>query len=135
MARSSRRFTPVPAGWIRHGPREVQPRHCHAEPFAALILTCGYVEAGDRGRHTVEPGDVLFHGAFEAHLNLVGRAGAEVLILPSCTGWPDFASGRVDAPDLLVALARTSPHHAAAALIQMVRETAPAFFDWPDASP
>jgi AraC-like DNA-binding protein len=117
---------------MRHGAREVRPRHCHAAPFAALVLTGGYVEAGDRGRHAVQPGDVLFHDAFEAHMNLVGRAGAEVLILPPCAGWPGFAAGRVADPDLVVTLARTRAGDAATALVETVRETAAAVLDWPD---
>ena len=34
-------------------------RHMHTKPYVTLILSGRYIEAGDHGRFTVEPGDIL----------------------------------------------------------------------------
>ena len=44
---------------MQHSPCEQLPRHPHDEAFAAVLLSGGYVEAGDTGRHRLEPGDVV----------------------------------------------------------------------------
>ena len=38
-------------------------------------------ECGNRGRFNVRPGDVLLHGAFDAHLDHIFVVGTEVLDL------------------------------------------------------
>ena len=43
------------------------PRHRHAEPYMAIVIEGGYLEAGDIGRIEARSGDVLLHGSFEAH--------------------------------------------------------------------
>src|SRR5437764_10625734 len=58
------------------------PRHRHAAPYAALVLSGGYVEAGDAGRRRMNAGDVAFHRAFEAHANVVAEGGARRLSVP-----------------------------------------------------
>lgn len=47
-------------------------RHRHACAYVALVLSGGYVEAGDAGRWRVRPGDAIVHAPFEAHLDHVG---------------------------------------------------------------
>jgi hypothetical protein len=37
------------------------PRHRHLQRYAAIVLSGGYVEAGDAGRMRVRAGDVLVH--------------------------------------------------------------------------
>src|SRR5215469_5434913 len=56
-------------------------RHVHSVPYAALVLSGGYEEAGDNGRFKVNAGDVVFHHQFEAHLNRFSKEGAIVLNL------------------------------------------------------
>jgi AraC-like DNA-binding protein len=41
--------------------------HRHLEPYATLVLTGGYQEAGESGRWKVEAGMVVVHAAGEAH--------------------------------------------------------------------
>jgi hypothetical protein len=49
--------------------RTVLPRHRHESGYLALVLSGGYEEAGDRGRFHVHAGNVVLHGAFEAHMD------------------------------------------------------------------
>jgi AraC-like DNA-binding protein len=127
-------FAPAPFGRLRHPRGERLIRHCHAHPFAAVVLSGHYEEAGDQGRHTVTAGDVLIHTAFEAHLNQFGGTGAEVLLLPLAT--PPLSSqavyGRHADPDSLARLAERDPAEAAALLTEGFRATAPSKEDWPD---
>jgi quercetin dioxygenase-like cupin family protein len=44
-------------------PRSIIPRHYHWLPYAAVVLSGGYEEAGDGGRRHVRPGDVLIQPA------------------------------------------------------------------------
>ena len=46
-------------------------RHVHKRAYAALVLSGGYEEAGDSGRHRVQAGNVVLHEAFEAHLDRI----------------------------------------------------------------
>src|SRR6185437_13200412 len=61
------------------------PRHRHAAAYAAIVLAGGYEESGNRGRFRVGPGDVLFHGAFDCHLDRFGAVGARIfnLVMPN----------------------------------------------------
>jgi len=108
------------------------PRHRHAEPYAALVLSGGYVEAGDAGRRRLAAGDVVFHHAFEAHANVVAGAGARVLNLPLKSIRGAAAFGRVSDAD---AIARVAEHDAAAAGEMLLARAACAeceVLDWPD---
>lgn len=107
-------------------------RHRHVPPYVAVVLSGGYVEAGNTGRRRVEAGDVLVHDAFEAHLNGVCGRGAEVLNLvpPRSAGLP--AAGRVRDPDRLARLAEHDMHAAAEALGEMIEAGPPPLADWPD---
>jgi AraC-like DNA-binding protein len=124
---------PAPAGRTRHAPWEDLARHRHDHGFAALVLSGGYVEAGDTGRHRVEAGDVVVHRAFESHLDRFDARGAEVLVLPLPRGWDGPACGRVAEPDAVVRAAERDPLDAARLLLDGLREAPPAAMDWPDA--
>jgi AraC-like DNA-binding protein len=108
------------------------PRHCHREAFSALVLQGGYTEAGDRGRLQVGPGDVVFHGPYESHLDLFAPAGAQVLVLP-CESWrgqPDC--GRAADPDFLARIAERDPVEAGLHLMAELVPSEVAECDWPD---
>lgn len=93
------------------------PRHAHAAPYAAVVLSGGYEEAGDGGRYRAEPGDVLIHAAFSAHLDRAPGRRTTVLNLPLPLLWPRTSSRmRIDDADLIARLAE-SDHRAAAALL------------------
>ena len=127
-------FAPAPVGRLHHPHGERLTRHCHAHPFAAVVLSGHYEEAGDRGRHAVAAGDVLIHSAFESHLNCFGAHGAEVLLLPwagSQFGSRDAYGRHVD-PDLLARIAERDPFEAAGLLAEGFRVTSGSRNDWPD---
>jgi AraC-like DNA-binding protein len=105
------------------------PRHRHAGPYAALVLAGRYRERGDAGSWLAEPGVVLVHGCFQAHLDSVARSGAQVLNLPVPFGLPPaFRIADVDAVARLAA--RDLP--AALDLLRPVAALAPSRQDWPE---
>jgi AraC-like DNA-binding protein len=117
---------------MRHPPCETLPRHRHREAFAAVVLAGGYDEAGDTGRHRVQAGDVIFHRAFESHLDRFGAPGAEVLVIPLARDWAGLPLGTVADPD---AIARTAELDPCAALEQLTSGLQPCervCEDWPE---
>jgi len=109
------------------------PRHPHDHGFAAVVLSGGYVEAGDTGQHRMEAGDVLFHQAWESHLDRFDGRGAEVLVLPIADCDIGGAlTGRIADPDAIVRLAEYSPQCAAQRLLAGLLPKTPAAADWPD---
>ncbi|MEQ9661291.1 MAG: AraC family transcriptional regulator [Parasphingopyxis sp.] len=106
-------------------------RHRHAGPYAALVLAGGYVESGDRGRFRVGPGDVLFHGAFEAHQDAFDARPAELLNLPLDVA-PDIGSARVSDADAIARLAERDPHGAGLRLLEQLLPGPNRLADWPD---
>lgn len=120
-------------GRMRHAPSETLERHRHREPFAAVVLAGGYDEAGDTGHHRVAAGDVIFHGAFEAHLNRFNLPGAEVLVIPLPDGWTDAKLASVADPDAIARAAGRDPLEALHLLTNdiSIRQGEPD--DWPDA--
>lgn len=116
----------------RHGPCEDLPRHAHAYPFAALVLSGGYIEAGDTGRHRVEAGDVLLHQAWESHLDCFDARGAEVLVLPIADADAAPLIGRIADPDAIARLAERDQEAAAGKLLAALRPRARTHADWPD---
>lgn len=116
----------------RHGPRERLARHRHRTPYAALVLAGGYVEAGCGARIRAAPGTVVLHGAFEAHADGFGGAGAVVLNLPLAA---DAAPGcgTIADVDAIARLAERDPFAAAEALIADFRPDQRRCDDWPDA--
>src|SRR3546814_14173766 len=78
-------------------------RHHHREPYATVVLTGAYEEAGDAGRMAAEAGEVLLHGAFSQHRDRVSAERTVVLDLPlpfAGRDWP--ARERIAAPDRIV---------------------------------
>jgi AraC-like DNA-binding protein len=108
-------------------------RHVHERPYAALVLSGCYEEAGDTGRHRVTAGNVIFHEAFEAHLDRIPASGAEILNLPLPIHYA-FAgcSGRTSDPDAIVCLAEKCEHEASALLLSSADVRDPECLDWPD---
>jgi AraC-like DNA-binding protein len=108
-------------------------RHLHRKPYAALVLSGSYEEAGDLGRVRVCAGDVVLHEAFEAHLDRFPRGGAAVLNLPLPASYrfePGLAS--VEDPDALVHSAERDVALAAAWLVGTARPRVPECLEWPD---
>lgn len=108
-------------------------RHLHVEPYATLVLSGGYEEAGDAGRHRVGPGEVLIHDAFSAHRDVVGRPATLVLdlSLPISVPWA-AGRGRVPDADLIVRIAERDRIEAVAALREALTPTDAAEGDLPD---
>ncbi len=108
------------------------PRHRHDQGYAALVLSGGYEECGSRGRFRVGPGDVLLHGAFDAHLDRFQGEGTEILNL--ITDDPALGSGigHVADADSIVRAAERDLAEAAACLREQLCETRRSAEDWPD---
>jgi len=122
----------TPRGRVRHSPREQLPRHPHHDAFAAVVLSGGYIEAGDTGRHRLEPGDVVLHRAWESHLDRFDRRGAEVLLLTVDNRDAARISGRIADPDALVRVAEQDPVDAARQLMADLIPKPAIVNDWPD---
>jgi AraC-like DNA-binding protein len=125
-------FSEVDIGCLRHGRRERLDRHCHRAPFAAIVLRGGYVEAGDRGRQRVGPGDVILHEPYESHLDEIYPAGAEVLVLPWWRADVPSPLGKVADPDILVRIAEHDAAEAVRVLVQQMVAVTLEAGDWPD---
>jgi len=120
------------ATWMtRHSASERMPRHRHVEGYAALVLEGGYVEAGDRGRIRVQAGQVVIHGAYEAHQDHFTKAGALVLNLPSIHGL-EAITGVVTDVDAIAREAERDIRAAAALLKETIRPMNALLTDWPD---
>jgi len=115
-----------------HAPNEVLPRHKHAEAFAALVLSGHYAEAGDTGRHRVEPGDVLIHGPFESHIDRFDGEGAEVLVIALPGAWRGPLLGRIRDPDAVARTAERDGTIAAQLIATGIVPKPHAASDWPD---
>jgi AraC-like DNA-binding protein len=116
----------------RHGSFERMPRHRHLEAYVALVLSGGYIEAGDRGRLRVEAGQAVLHGAYESHRNEFSGGGAQVLNLPLRDADPGAELGSVDDADAIVRLAERDLDLAAELLRNTFRPTPSRLNDWPD---
>lgn len=117
---------------MRHAPCESLPRHCHREAFATVVLAGGYDEAGDTGRHRVRAGDVIFHKAFESHLDQFHRPGAEVLVIPLPREWKGPLLGSVQDPDAIARACEREPTAALDMLFANVAEREARPNDWPE---
>jgi AraC-like DNA-binding protein len=115
----------------RHSASERMPRHRHIDGYAALVLAGGYVEAGDGGRIRVQAGQVVIHGAYEAHQDHFASAGALVLNLP-LVGGLDTITGIVKDADAIAREAERDIRAAAALLEETVRPLDVQLTDWPD---
>lgn len=117
---------------MRHAPCEQLARHPHQHGFAALVLSGGYEEAGDTGRHRMKAGEVLLHRAWESHLDRFDERGAEVLVLPIADDQASAVTGLVRDADVI---ARLAERDRAAAARQLLAELTPKpaeAGDWPD---
>lgn len=94
-------------------------RHRHATPYVAIVLCGSYEEAGDAGRFRVGAGDVLVHGAYSAHCDVVGQAKTMVLNLAAPPDKILSPRGRASDPDLLAVIAERDPVAASIALAEM----------------
>ncbi|SNS99043.1 helix-turn-helix domain-containing protein [Sphingopyxis indica] len=115
----------------RHAAGEALPRHRHAEPYVAVVLSGGYVEAGDQGRIDADAGTVVVHDRWTAHRDLFGRRGAEVLNLPFVVGMRPGA-GRLADPDFAVRLCERDPVAAARHVRDHIVPIVSPVDDWPD---
>jgi AraC-like DNA-binding protein len=114
-------------------PASVLARHSHQESYAALVLSGGYEEAGDRGRFQVKAGDVVFHEQFEAHLDRFFEGNTAVLNLRLPSGC-SYTSGvaRVADPDFVARRAERDRRDATDLLLSLAISRTPQPADWPD---
>ena len=123
-------FAQIANGRERWDANHSVPRHRHDQAYAAIVLSGSYEECGSRGRFRVAAGDVLMHGAFDAHLNRFQNAGAKILNL--IVHAPRFSIGHVDDPDAIARAAEHDPVGAAALLRAQMVESKSSLDDWPD---
>ncbi|GAM99643.1 transcriptional regulator of AraC family [alpha proteobacterium U9-1i] len=106
-------------------------RHRHAEGYIAIVVSGGYLEAGDQGRYRAEPGHVLVHRPYESHQDHFSGRGATALNLPAID-LGDDAFGAVDDVDTLVRIAERDPRDATLMLREQWRPLDRSLDDWPD---
>jgi AraC-like DNA-binding protein len=124
-------FAPIVGGRERWSAGTRIPRHRHAQAYAAVVLSGGYEECGSQGRFRVRAGDVLLHGAFDAHLDRFDTAAA-VLNLPLDGAAFACTAARVRDPDAVARLAERDSAAAAASLLAQLRPAAREPDGWPD---
>lgn len=111
----------------------VLPRHGHAVPYAAVVLTGGYEEAGEGGRFRAGAGDVLIHAAFSAHLDRAART-TTVLNLPLPWLWASRSTRMsVEDVDAVARLAERDIRAAGLLLLDSLRPGAKGLHDETDA--
>jgi AraC-like DNA-binding protein len=107
-------------------------RHRHPHSYAAVVLAGAYREAGGGGRFRVGTGEVMFHDAFDAHLNWVEPTGAMILNIPLRSSAAQRAHCGVVNVDAIAALAERDPAAAEQALLTSLLELPVRAADWPD---
>jgi AraC-like DNA-binding protein len=107
-------------------------RHRHVTGYATVILSGGYVEAGDSGRFRLRAGSVVFHRAFEAHANHFDTTGAVVLNLPLPTSAPALPAGLLHDVDFVVRTAEKDARAAADLVASSLMAPLSGPGDWPD---
>jgi AraC-like DNA-binding protein len=107
------------------------PRHRHDGAYATLVISGQYEESGDAGRFCVHAGDVLVHGPYEAHQNVIAACGALVLNIPLPADVTLPRAFNVMDPDELIKAANVdvATVHALLAPKEVIR---PQYDDWPD---
>jgi AraC-like DNA-binding protein len=107
-------------------------RHRHVHPYAAVVLSGAYQEAGSGGRYRVKSGEVIIHGAFEAHLNCVEPTGAVILNIPLRARYAARAHFRITNVDEIAMLAERDPADAEGRLRDSLIALPTQTLDWPD---
>ena len=106
-------------------------RHLHDERYAAVVLQGGYLEAGSGGRLRAEPGMVVVHEAYAAHMNVLSNSGAAVLNLPLATDRRHLPQAFwIPDTDRLAITAEHDPVEAAELLVPVA--LVDPLRDWPD---
>lgn len=96
-------------------------RHRHETPYATVLLSGSYEEAGDAGRVIASAGEVLLHAPFSCHRNHILHRQTRVIDLPlpfDGHRWP--ARARIADPDAIVVLCERDPAAAVACLIEQI---------------
>lgn len=136
MARLERishdRFRRAMPGRTRHGSCETLLRHCHQEPFVTLVLSGCYVEAGDTGCHRLQPGDVIWHQAYESHLDRFEVRGADVWVIELPGRWSGGLFGSVADADEIVRVGEGSAADAFKLLAECFVPASAPEGDWPE---
>jgi len=122
----------VPAHRERRDGGLLQCRHTHAGAYAAVVLAGGYEETGNWGRFRVQAGDVLFHDAFDSHLNRFEPRGATILNLALTGQVHGLRAGRVFDADAVARTAERDPLVAVSVLQEQLSEVRPVLDDWAD---
>ena len=130
MARPTAEFRLPWFGRERLDARRSIPRHRHRYGYIAVVLSGGYQEAGLDGRRNLSVGNVVVHHPFDAHLDHVGIAGAEVLNLPLPERSALPTGFVIDDLDAVARLAESDPA-GAATLLRPAGEVRAAT-DWAD---
>jgi AraC-like DNA-binding protein len=107
-------------------------RHRHPQPYAAVVLAGAYREAGSGGRFRVSSGEVMFHAAFDAHLNCVEPTGAVILNIPLQLYAAERAHFGVANVDEIAAMAERDPAEVERELLNSLIELPGQAGDWPD---
>ena len=117
--------------WIQL-PAKIE-RHTHAHPYAAVVLSGSYEEAGESGRWLVSAGDVLIHPAFSAHCDRITQRSTRVLDIPLPLGsLPLTGRGRISDPDALARIAERDPQTAEHFLLAQLRPADQGALELPD---
>jgi AraC-like DNA-binding protein len=98
----------------------------------AVVLAGGYVEAGDGGRVRAQPGTVIVHQSYAAHMNAFEAPRSVVLNLIGCAGSRWIGAGVVDDVDAIVRVAEYDAAAAAELVMDNMRSEAVRLGDWPD---
>jgi len=111
------------------------PRHRHLRPFATVILSGVYEEAGYIGRLTARTGDVLAHPMLDAHENKLIAAGVKLIRLKLSGHWETGGLYRLGDVDSLARLAEKNLTEASLLLEESLAKGAgftAGATDWPD---
>lgn len=96
-------------------------RHRHEAPYATLLLTGSYEEAGDAGRVVAVAGEVLLHAPFACHQNRISAQHTRVVDLPlPFDGRRYPAHATIADPDAVARLTERDPAAAVASLLEQL---------------
>lgn len=95
--------------------------HRHRTPYATILLSGSYEEAGDAGRVVAAAGEVLLHAPFSCHRNRISPTRTRVLDLPlpfDARRWMPKAS--IADPDRVVGLCERDPAETVECLLEQL---------------